>query len=138
MPGGRRWRGGRHCPGRAVRMLEPVLLLLLHHGPAHGYTLLERLDEFGLGRLDPSVVYRALRDMEDMEWVTSAWDEEETQGPPRRVYHLAEQGDEALGMWVRNLEETRGAIDHLLDAYRRHMEEGRGEHHQAYRFSKED
>ena len=129
MPGGRRWRGGRRCAGRAVRMLEPVLLLLLHHGPAHGYTLLEQLKEFGLGELDPSVVYRALRDMEDAEWATSAWDEEETQGPPRRVYHLTALGDEALSTWVRNLEGTREAIDHLLGAYRRHMEEGQGEHH---------
>ena len=129
MPGGGRWRGGRRCAGRAVRMLEPALLLLLDHGPAHGYTLLERLDEFGLGGLDPSVTYRALRDMEDAEWVTSAWDEEETQGPPRRVYHLTALGNEALSTWVTSLQGTREAIDHLLGAYRRHMEEGRGEHH---------
>ena len=81
---------------RAVRMLEPVLLLLLHHGPAHGYTFLEQLGEFGLEGLNPSVVYRTLRDMEERGWVTSTWDDEQTQGPPRRVYSITTQGDEVL------------------------------------------
>jgi len=112
-----------------VRFLEPTLLLLLHYGPAHGYTLLERLGEFGLGGLNPSVVYRALRDMEGRGWVTSTWDTEQTQGPPRRVYHLTALGNEALGLWTQDLQETRRLIDHVLGAYSRHMEEGKGEYH---------
>lgn len=128
-----RGRGrGRRCRGRsrrAARLLEPTLLLLLHHAPSHGYTLLERLGEFGLGGLNPSVVYRTLRDMEAQGWVTSTWDEEQTQGPPRRVYRLTGLGDEMLGWWTQDLQETRRLIDHLLGVYSRHMEEGEGEHH---------
>jgi poly-beta-hydroxybutyrate-responsive repressor len=110
-------------------MLEPVLLLLLHHGPAHGYTLLERLDEFGLAHLNPSVVYRTLREMEARGWVTSVWDEEQTQGPPRRVYSIAALGDEVLASWAQDLEESRKRIDYLLQVYHQHMAEGEGEHH---------
>jgi len=124
-----RGAGGRGRGRRAVRMLEPVLLLLLHHGPAHGYTFLERFDEFRLEDLDSSVVYRALRDMEERAWVTSTWDEEQTQGPPRRVYRLTAQGDEVLRWYMEDLEEARAMIDHLLGAYNRHMERGEGEHH---------
>jgi PadR family transcriptional regulator PadR len=125
-----RGRGrGRGHGRRAVRMLEPALLLLLHHGPAHGYTFLEQLEEFGLGQLNPSVVYRVLRDMEDRGWVTSTWNEETSQGPPRRVYQITAQGDEMLALWAQDLQEARGRIDHLLKAYYRHMEEGKGEHH---------
>jgi PadR family transcriptional regulator PadR len=120
---------GRGRGRRAVRMLEPVLLLLLHHGPAHGYTFLEQLEEFGLGHLNPSVVYRVLRDMETRGWVTSNWDEETSQGPPRRVYQITAQGDEMLAVWAQDLEEARGRIDHLLETYRRHMAEGMGKHH---------
>ncbi len=120
---------GRGRGRRAVRMLEPVLLLLLHHAPAHGYTLLERLDEFGLAHLNPSVVYRALREMEAREWVTSTWDEEQTQGPPRRVYSVVALGDEVLASWVQDLEESRRKIDYLLQVYHNHMAEGEGEHH---------
>ena len=125
-----RGRGrGRGRGRRAVRMLEPALLLLLHHGRSHGYTLLERLDEFGLGDLNPSVVYRALRDMEAEGWVSSTWDEEQTQGPPRRVYCLAALGDEVLALCTQDLMESRERIDYFLGAYRRHMEEGEGEYH---------
>ena len=104
-------------------MLEPVLLLLLHEGLSHGYALLDRLQEFGLGHVDPSAVYRALRDMEEREWVTSTWDEKKTQGPPRRVYQLTEQGDEALAHWITDLEQTRDHIDHVLKTYGTHMQE---------------
>jgi DNA-binding PadR family transcriptional regulator len=110
-------------------MQEPALLLLLHYGPAHGYTLLEQLREFSLGDLNPSMVYRALRDMEEKGWVTSTWDDEQAQGPPRRVYRLTALGDEVLSWHTQELQEARGMIDHLLGAYARHMEEGEGEHH---------
>lgn len=123
-----RGRGGGRGR-RAVRMLEPALLLLLHQGPAHGYTFLDQLGEFGLGDLNPSVVYRALRDMEERGWVTSTWDEKETQGPPRRVYQITELGDTVLAQWAQDLEESRRRIDHLLSVYRLHMAEGEGEHH---------
>jgi len=110
-------------------MLEPVLLLLLHRSPAHGYTFLEQLEEFGLGHLNPSAVYRALRDMEAKGWVTSTWDEEQSQGPPRRVYRITALGDEVLALWVQDLQESRKRIDYLLEVYHRHMEAGEGEHH---------
>ena len=125
---GRGWRR-KGLSRRAARMLEPALLLLLHHGPAHGYTLLDQLGGFGLGELNTSVVYRALRDMEEKGWVTSTWDEEQTQGPPRRVYRLTEAGDEVLSWWAQDLRETRTMIDHLLGVYSQHMEEGEGEYH---------
>lgn len=111
-----------------MRFLEPTLLLLLHHGPNHGYTLIDRLADYGL-EMDPSAVYRALRGMEDKDWVVSTWNEEQTHGPPRRVYHLTELGDEVLRWWTRDLKETRSLIDDILGTYRQHMETGEGDHH---------
>ena len=114
---------------RTVRMLEPTLLLLLHQGPAHVYTLLEQLNRFSLEEMNSSVVYRALRDMEKKEWVISTWDKKQAQGPPRRVYSLAALGDVVLGRYTRELQETRQDLDYFLDAYSRQMKEGEGEHH---------
>ncbi len=131
MPGkgrGQRWRQ-RGYSRRAVRFLEPTLLLLLHHGPAHGYTLIDQLSGFGLENIDFSAIYRALRDMEKKGWVTSTWDEEQTQGPPRRVYRLAVLGDEVLRWWTQDLRETRRMMDHILNTHARHMEEGEGDYH---------
>ena len=129
MPGrGRRWRQQGYSR-RAVRFLEPMLLLFLHHSPAHGYTLIDQLDEFSMGDVDPSAVYRALRNMEERGWVTSSWEEEQTQGPPRRVYRLAALGDEVLRWWTRDLRETLGMLEHILSTYDQHMEKGEGDYH---------
>jgi PadR family transcriptional regulator PadR len=123
--GRRRRRRGRRTTG----MRESALLLLLHREPAHGYTLIEQLEEFGLGDVAPSVVYQVLRDMEARGWVASTWDEEQTQGPPRRIYRITALGDEVLATWVGELDETREMLDHLVGAYHLHMEEGEGEYH---------
>jgi DNA-binding PadR family transcriptional regulator len=131
MPGrghGQRWRW-RGYSRRAVRFLEPTLLLILHHGPAHGYTMIDQLAEFGLEDIDPSALYRSLRDMEERGWVTSFWEEEQTQGPPRRVYQLTELGDEVLSWWIEDVRETAQIIDRLRETYSRHMEEGRDDDH---------
>jgi PadR family transcriptional regulator PadR len=124
--GGWRWRGSSRG---AVRFVEPALLLLLHHRPAHGYTLIEQLREFGLSDMDPSAIYRVLREMEEKGWVSSSWQEEEAHGPPRRVYRLSALGDKMLSGWTHDLRETRRMIDHILGSYARHMEEGRGDYH---------
>jgi poly-beta-hydroxybutyrate-responsive repressor len=130
MPGRGRGRGGRGRGfGRSLRrFLEPVLLMRLHFGAAHGYSLLEDLDEFGLADLDPSVVYRVLRDMEHERWVTSTWDEQTTQGPPRRNYRITDRGHEILALWVEELESSKSRIERFLDAYHGHMKLCRGDH----------
>jgi len=110
-------------------MAESALLLSLHREPAHGYTLVEELGEFGLGAMDPSAVYRILRDMEDRDWVTSTWDEEQTLGPPRRVYRITDVGDEVLAAWIQDLDETRKMLNRLVSRYHAHMEICEGEHY---------
>jgi PadR family transcriptional regulator PadR len=127
MPRCNRRRGQGHAR-RAAGMAESALLLLLHQEPAHGYTLLEGLGEFGLGAMDPSAIYRTLRDMEDRGWVTSTWDEEQTLGPPRRVYRITDVGDEVLAAWIEDLDETRKMLNRLVGKYHAHMEVCEGEH----------
>ena len=125
---GHRW-GQSGYSRRAVRFLEPTLLLLLHHGPAHGYTLLSELEPFDLGEIDPGAVYRMLREMENRGWVISSWEEKQTQGPPRRVYRLTALGNDVLSWWTDDLRQTAEIIGHLLHSYGRHMEEGEGDYH---------
>lgn len=129
MSGYNRRRRGQGHARRAAGMAESALLLLLHHEPAHGYTLLKGLEEFGLGAMDPSAVYRTLRDMEDRGWATSTWDEQETLGPPRRVYRITDVGDEVLAAWIQDLDETRQMLNHLVSKYYAHMEVCEGEHY---------
>ncbi len=116
MPRGHgRGRGRRQ---RVMSFLQPCLLLMLTRGEAHGYRLLDELDEFGFNpeRFDPSLIYRALREMESGGWVTSRWDTE-SQGPKRRVYQITQEGEDYLQLWVADLRRTRDEIDALIAAY---------------------
>lgn len=113
---GRRWGRQR----RVMSFVQPCLLVLLQRGEAHGYRLLDGLEEFGYSReeLDPSLIYRALRDMEAAGWVASRWGEE-SQGPQRRVYRLLPEGEAQLGEWIADLYHTRQEIDALMAAHKR-------------------
>jgi PadR family transcriptional regulator PadR len=116
--GRRRGRGGRRR--RVTSFLRPCLLLLLRRGQAHGYSLLHDLGEFGFrpGQQDPSLVYRALRDMEEQGLVSSEWNPDSL-GPQRRVYSISAAGEQHLRAWVADLRRTRQEIDHLIEAYER-------------------
>ncbi len=118
-------RGGgrRRRFRRPVGFLEPALLLLLLRGPAHGYVLLDQIKEFEPNEMNPSVIYRALRDMEERGWVSSTWDKDRTQGPPRRIYCLTALGNEMLAMSVKELKMTQDQISYFLNAYRQGMED---------------
>jgi len=117
---GRKWQhGGPVIP--VPGMLEAILLMHLRGGPAHGYDLAARLAESGFSGLNPGLVYRALRGMEDLGWIRSAWDGEASYGPPRRVYSLAPPGEQAMGDLVRGLQEIRRLIDGVIAAYERQI-----------------
>jgi PadR family transcriptional regulator PadR len=110
--------GGPHSEDRhsplTISMLEPALLVLLKEQPRHGYTLLADLESLGMSTIHPSVVYRTLREMEGLEWIQSDWETDQTQGPPRRIYRLTAQGEEALQNWRHELGKTQGLIGQLL------------------------
>ena len=128
MPGrhGRR-RGGGRRQGRVMSFIQPCLLLMLHRGKAHGYNLLSGLEEFGFvgGQLDPSLVYRALRDMEDSGLVTSEWDADSL-GPQRRVYCITQVGESNLVEWISDLRRTRQEIETLIAAYEQVEQHNKG------------
>ena len=124
MPGRRRGQCGRrrHRRRRVTLFLQPCLLVMLHRGNAHGYSLLSGLDEFGfyVEQLDPSLVYRALREMEAARLVTSEWDADSL-GPQRRIYSITEEGERHLAEWMEDLRRIRQEIESLEAAYQ-HVE----------------
>ena len=121
--------GGGFGRRRGRNLLRPTLLFLMHEGSAHGYDLVERLRAFGIEDIDPSLIYRALRDMEEEGSIQSTWDEEKTQGPPRRVYTLTAAGNESLQLHIDDIQITRNRIDQLVQAYSQHMQTGNGKFH---------
>jgi len=125
MPGRRGGGGGRGRRRQGLMgFLRPCLLFLLAKDDAHGYSLLDELAEFGIdpGQIDPSLVYRALRDMEEAGWVASEWGEE-SQGPQRRVYRIVPEGKTYLADLMVGLRRRRDEIDHLLQVYEKEVQE---------------
>ena len=61
---------GQRRRRRGMRLLlRPSLLLMLAETASHGYELYDQLDRLGFDPncLDPSIVYRELREMEELE-----------------------------------------------------------------------
>ena len=117
MPGRRRGEGGHFRPRRRRGMrliLRPALLLLLAEGDSHGYELMDQLDSIGFDSdaLDSSIVYRDLRDMEEMGLIQSTWDND-SKGPKRRVYQIKEEGLSRLSGWLESLDHVRDQIEIL-------------------------
>lgn len=102
--------------GLPKNYIRPCLLLLVREQPSHGYDLFERLDGLGMRRMDPGGLYRALRAMEQEGLVGSRWEPSEA-GPPRRTYHLTEEGEDWLHAWAGTLRETQRIVGAFLTRY---------------------
>ena len=96
--------------------LRACLLLLIGEAPAHGYDLLEQIDELGVPNTDPGGLYRTLRAMEQDGLVASRWEHSST-GPARRTYALTEEGVDWLHAWAGALREGRRFLTAYLDRY---------------------
>jgi len=109
--------GCRCQAGRMRGLVQPRLLLQLACKPAHGYELMEMLDEGADGQApDPGTLYRTLRALEEDGLVRSTWDTEGA-GPARRVYELTDQGIEFLHAWAVSIRGTRAQLDRFLAGY---------------------
>lgn len=115
--GGHSEAGCRCQAGRMRGLVQPRLLLQLARKPAHGYELMDALDEGADGQApDPGTLYRTLRALEEDGLVRSTWDTEGA-GPARRVYELTEQGIEFLHAWAVSIRGTRAQLDKFLAGY---------------------
>jgi DNA-binding PadR family transcriptional regulator len=108
---------GRRRQG-VMGFLRPALLFMLVRENAHGYSLLDGLAEFGFspGRVDPSMIYRVLKEMEEFGLVSSHLGEESL-GPQRRIYKILPEGEPYLVELIKGLRLRRNEIDSLLQAY---------------------
>jgi PadR family transcriptional regulator PadR len=96
-----------------VALVEPALLTLIREEQRHGYSLVSDLEELGLKTIHPSVVYRTLKKMEELAWIQSEWDTETVQGPPRRIFSLTAEGENALQAWQEELDRANESIAHI-------------------------
>ncbi len=112
------------CGPRMERFIQPCLLLLLHEKEAHGYELLENLVHFGFEKeLDPGMVYRNLRKLEEEDAVSSNWDTGGS-GPARRVYTLTPHGQELIHAWAGHIQNKLLRLQYYLKRYQSNFNQG--------------
>ncbi|WP_242831082.1 PadR family transcriptional regulator [Desulfosporosinus meridiei] len=113
-----------YIAGRIDKMLVPALLNFLAHKPAHGYELIQKINESGFSEIeaDPATIYRNLRRMEDDGLVLSQWETAHT-GPARRSYQLSPEGQQALEYCVQLITEKVIKMQSFLDQYQREVKE---------------
>jgi len=109
---GQRWMS--NAPIADARLVEPALLAFLKSKRYHGYGLIEKLADLGFSSINPSQIYRILRDYEELGLVQSDWDTISSQGPPKRVYTITPEGEIALKRAAASLIETANRIEILL------------------------
>ena len=87
--------------GNALRgHLETMVLSVLERGNAHGYQIIQRLEEAGSGllTLKEGTLYPVLYRLEKAGFVSAAWENESEvrKGPRRRNYTLRAAGKREL------------------------------------------
>lgn len=105
------------------RLIQPQLLLLLGLKPAHGYELIQRLNEadFTSGEVDAATVYRNLRRMDNDGLVTSHW-EAGPSGPGRRLYMITPLGKDTLQAWAEGIRQQIEKLVIFLQVYMQLLE----------------
>lgn len=114
---------GHFQRGRLVKLL---LLLLINEKPSHGYELSNELTKWGFATYFPpnmGPIYRALRELENLGFITSYWDVQEgARGPARRIYMITPLGKEILLQWIYDLKNQKALIDKILELYTKNGE----------------
>jgi len=111
-----------YIAGRIDKMLVPTLLYILANEPAHGYGLIQKVNESGFSEIeaDPATIYRNLRRMEEDGLVISQW-ETENNGPARRAYQLSAEGHQALDYCVQLINDKVIRMQAFLEQYQREV-----------------
>lgn len=109
------------CPKKThnmARFMEICLLLLLSQESSYGYTLSEKLSNFGFAQEELNIgsLYRTLRKMEKDKYVTSIW-QEGGPGPKKRVYQITRKGENILDQWIDILKYRKKRINRLINIY---------------------
>jgi len=91
------------------------LLLLLRAEPSYGYVLRRELRARGLD-VEPSALYRGLRELESDGLIASSW-MHRGPGPRARVYTVTPKGLSSLEMLAAGIDRSRRAQGAFLSAY---------------------
>ena len=79
--------------------VETMVLAVLSNDDAHGFEIMQRLDQESRGilHLKEGTLYPTLYRLEESGAVKARWDDgDESKGPRRRIYHITKKGKREL------------------------------------------
>lgn len=87
-----------------------VLYVLVENGDSYGTALIQSIEtEHPLYRLSDTVLYNALKFLEDENMITGYWKKVEGRGRPRRMYQVRaekmNQAKELAGLWLQYIKD---------------------------------
>lgn len=128
-PGRENPPSARTYPGRDDGLprgyLRACLLLLVAEAPVHGYELVARVRDLGVGKPDAASVYRTLRSLEN-EGLVSSWWASSVAGPARRVYQTTVPGRDCLAYLACAVEDSHLHLSDFLHRHRALERQGAG------------
>ena len=106
------------CKGNNLdKMIQPAILASLAKEELHGYKIIQRVAEMAMlneTKPDATGVYRYLKTMENMGFVTSRWDTTNS-GAAKRIFKITKDGYECLCNWISTLEDYKDKIETFID-----------------------
>jgi PadR family transcriptional regulator PadR len=93
--------------------LEYCVMALLDREPLYGFDLVRRLSAVDGMLTTEGTVYPMLSRLRRDGLVETDW-RESTDGPPRRYYHLTDEGREALAAFARQWSTFKDAVDQFM------------------------
>jgi len=97
-----------------TKTIVPLLILhLLSKGPAHGYNLMERIEQMtgSIMPVNPNTMYPLLRRLEERGFVSGAWEHPDRRS--RRIYRITRAG---TGRYEQIKVRMRPHLDVLIEA----------------------
>jgi PadR family transcriptional regulator PadR len=98
--------------------LELTVAAVLADADLHGYALVQRLAELGLGTVRGGALYPVLGRMEAAGLVEAEWVAGQG-GPGRKTYRLTPEGRERLDEEIEHWRDFSAAMDRLVESVRR-------------------
>ncbi len=105
--------GGRRLP---KNFLTPWVLLVLKQWSLHGYLVMQQLNSMGFAEVDHPTLYRELRRLESLGYLSSEW-QTDGSGPAKRVYTITDAGEEMLLGWTEVVSGYQRMINGFFDLY---------------------
>jgi PadR family transcriptional regulator PadR len=103
---------------KGAMLLDAYILLFLRDEPNHGYNLVQKLNDCGLQINEPTIVYRQLKQLENMNYIYSKIFPSE-EGPPKKVFYITKLGILYLEEISNLIKERINILNKFINEYER-------------------